>query len=183
MGIKSKILATGLAAMAAYQVSAATDGDLAATSTGSIDINFTLGIAGVIVDLRDFAFGTWSGSGELRDNDDLCIGTTGTSQYIIRADGDGAGNSFTLSNGSANLPYRVFWNDDIGTAGNFELTAGVQVENLTNPPNAFQSIGGGAYICTGDRDANVEIVIDEAALQAAEAGSYSGVLTLTMIPQ
>ncbi|TQV88473.1 hypothetical protein [Aliikangiella coralliicola] len=174
---------TTLASLIAFKAGAAVDGELSSSSTGNIDITLALGVAGVIVDLRDFNFGNWSGTGELRDNDDLCIGTTGTSQYIIRADGQGVGNDFILSNGSNELAYRVFWNDTTGTAGNFELFAGVQVDNLTNPPNSFTPIGGGGYICTGARDANVEVVIEESALQAAEAGSYSGVLTLTLIPQ
>ena len=177
------LLVASLSTLIAFHTSAAVDGELSGSSSGSIDITLALGVAGVIVDLRDFNFGNWSGSGELRDNDDLCIGTTGTSQYIIRADGQGVGNDFILSNGSSQLPYRVFWNDTTGTAGNFELLAGVQVDNLTNPPNSFTPIGGGGYICTGARDANVEVVIEETALQAAEAGSYSGVLTLTLIPQ
>lgn len=172
-----------LAAIVSFRVGAAVDGVLSSSSTGSVDITFSLGVAAVLVDLRDFDFGNWSGSGELRDNDDVCVGTTGTAQYIIRADGQGPGNDFILANGANQLPYRVFWNDTIGTAGNFELSSGVQVANLTNPPNTFVAIGGGAYICTGARDANVEIVVEEAALQAATAGTYTGVLTLTLIPQ
>ncbi len=181
--LKSSLLLSAFAAMVTYQVSAATDGNLGSTSNGSLDITFALGVAGIIVDLRDFNLGNWSGIGELRDNDDVCIGTTGTAEYIIRADGQGAGNNFVLSNGTSELAYRVFWNDTIGTAGNFELTAGVQSTNMTNPPNTFIATGGGNYICTGARDANVEVVVDEAALQAAEAGAYAGVLTLTMVPQ
>jgi hypothetical protein len=181
--LKSSLLLTAFSAVAAYQVSAATDGVLSASSSGSLDITFSVDVAGIIVDLEDFNFGNWSGSGELRDNDDLCIGTTGTAEYIIRADGQGAGNNFVLSNGSNELAYRVFWNDTIGTAGNFELAAGVQSTNMTNPPNTFSTTDGINYTCTGDRDANVEVVIDEAALQGAEAGAYSGVLTLTMVPQ
>ncbi len=179
----SSVLLMSLAAVTAFKVSAAVNGTLGNNSTGSLDITFALGVAGIIVDLRDFNLGNWSGSGELRDNDDLCIGTTGTSQYIIRADGQGSGNNFVLSNGSNQIPYRVFWNDTTGTSGNFELTSGVQSANLTNPPNTFVSIGGGAYICTGARDANVEVLVEESALQAAEAGAYSGILTLTMVPQ
>jgi hypothetical protein len=180
---KKTLLVASFAAVSAYQVGAATDGVLGASSNGGLDITFALDVAGIIVDLRDFNLGNWSGTGELRDNDDLCIGTTGTDEYIIRADGQGAGNNFVLSNGTSELAYRVFWNDTIGTAGNFELAAGVQSTNMTNPPNTFVSTGGGNYICTGDRDANVEVVVEEAALQAAEAGAYSGVLTLTMVPQ
>lgn len=172
-----------LTAMATIPLKAAVDGELSASSSGSLDITFALGIAGIIVDLRDFDLGTWSGTGDLRDNDDLCIGTTGTAEYIIRADGQGAGNNFILTNGSEQLPYRVFWNDTTGTAGNFELTAGVQSTNLTNPPNSFTFIGGNSYICTGNRDANVEILVEESSLQAAKAGNYTGVLTLTMVPQ
>ena len=181
--LKASFLLFCLAASTVNKTDAATDGDLSSASTGSLDITFALGVAGIIVDLEDFSLGNWSGSGELRDNDDLCIGTTGTAEYIIRADGQGAGNNFVLSNGASEIAYRVFWNDTDGTAGNFELSAGVQSTNLTNPPNTFVSIGGGNYICTGDRDANVEVVVEESALQAAEAGNYSGVLTLTMVPQ
>lgn len=171
------------AALTAFKLSAAVNGSLGNTSTGRLDITFALGVAGVIVDLRDFNLGSWSGSGDLRDNDDLCIGTTGTSEYIIRADGQGAGNNFVLSNGTNQIAYRVFWNDTTGTAGNFELAPGVQSTNLTNPPNTFVSLGGGAYACTGARDANVEVLVEESVLQAAEAGTYAGVLTLTMVPQ
>jgi len=179
----SSILLTLLTASLVYKATAAVDGVLSSSSNGSSDVTFALGVSGVIVDLRDFSFGTWSGAGEFRDNDDLCIGTTGTAEYIIRADGQGAGNDFILTSGANEINYRVFWNDTIGTAGNFELTSGVQTTNMTNPPNTFNWLGGLSYECVGDRDANVEIVIDESELQSAQIGAYIGTLTLTMVPQ
>ncbi len=157
----------------------AVQGQLGSNSSASLDITLTLGLLTRVTGLSDFSFGSWSG-GDLSANDNLCIGVYGTSQYRVSATGDGDGidiNAFALTNGTEFLPYRVFFNDQTGTAGQLELSSSTALLGQNAPGSFFNLFG--CFI----ENANIDLLIENNALAAAGGGSYSGTLTLTMIPE
>ena len=165
---------------------AATQGTEGNNSTGTVDVNVSIGRLVRIQGLRDFNFGTWaSGDGTLTDNDDVCIANNFLlGSYGIRAAGDGDGvngidpSSFTLSNGVDQISYNVFWNDETGTAGNQQLTGGVIARSQTGTFGSFLFNFFGFCV----NNANIQVTIPATELEATGAGNYTGTLTLLIIP-
>lgn len=157
----------------------AEQGQLGSNSNASVDITLTLGLLTRVTGFSDFTFGAWTG-GDLSTNDNLCVGVYGTTQYRVKATGDGNGvdiNAFALTNGSQYLPYRVFFNDQIGTSGQVELSSTTALLGQNAPGSFFNLFG--CFI----ENANIDLLIENDSLAAAGGGSYSGTLTLTMIPE
>ena len=128
----------------------------------------------------NFTFGTWSGTGNLSDNYDVCIYVTaadGGPNYKIKAS-TGHDPIFKLSDGSGHyLPFTVYWNDQTGSTGQQEMTAGdatsigVQSGADTSSPT-----------CSGAKNSNLELRFSSSDMGSAIAGAYSGTLTLTLLP-
>ena len=103
---------------------AATQGTINSNSTGTIDLNYTQGLLTRITGFSDMVLGTWDQANPMTANTNICIGSTGingffSGNYRIRASGDGtSGNpaAFTLSNGSDQIFYNAYFNDQSGTA-------------------------------------------------------------------
>lgn len=170
-------------ALSTSSIQAATQGTLGNTSSGSVDVNIVIGRTIVIRGLRDFNFGAWNlGDGTLTDNDNVCIGKNDFGgPYAIRASGDGDGfdpAAFTLSNGTDQIYYNVYWNDATGTAGNVQLTSGLILYGQTG--SFFSFLFNLFGFCVAN--ANVEVEILNTELQAASGGNYTGTLTLFVIP-
>ncbi len=164
---------------------AATQGNFGATSEGGSDVFIVLGLQGLITGLNDLSLGPWSGTGPLTANDNLCVGLMGTTQYQIRAEGDGNTTdpaAFTLVNGTDVLYYRAFFNDrnQVKVATSTRLTGGqlLPQQNDLNATRVVNNMGG--CIAT---NANIYLEITQAELQQAVLGTYSGTLTLTLVPE
>jgi len=166
----------------------ATQGTRGPTTSGTVDITYVQGINVRITGLADMALGTWSGTGPLTAEDNICIGRTGVGPfsnagtYRILARGDGEpGNpaAFTLSNGATRINYRAFFNDQAGTGGRQELTPG---QALTGQSSLGQwYFFNMAFNCAVE-NANISIEVPEAELSSAN-GAYVGILTLTLTPE
>lgn len=164
-------------------IQAATQGAVGSTSSGTIELNVVIDNTIVIRDLRDFNFGLWNlGDGTLTDNDDVCIGKTEFgAPYAISASGDGDGidpAAFTLSNGTDQIYYNVYWNDATGVAGNVQLTPGLILNGQTGSVPSFAQNRNNC----NRPNANLEIEITNTELQNANSGNYTGTLTLLVIP-
>ncbi len=156
---------------------AATDGSLGLTSTGTADLEVEIDELMLISGMADLNFGTWTGSGDLNQNENICVYTNQASgNYTVTATGDGAGSAFTLTDGSNTLPYNVYFNDVSGMAGEVALTA--------TTANTAQ---GGAHTtsqtCGGGNNANYHVEIEDTALAAVPSGTYSGTLTIVVEPR
>lgn len=166
------ILATGL--LTVTEVFAATDGTVGATSTGTATISVTLPKLVRIRGMRDFAFGTYTGTGALTDNENINVSSNYTGTYSVTGRGSGAAFAFTLTDGSNLIPYSVAYNDATGTSGQAALTTNVA---LTGQTGIVKPLG------TATDNANYQVDITEANLQAVDAGAYSGVLSLIITPE
>lgn len=92
-------------------------------------------------------------------------------RYSVTATGSGTGNAFTLSNGSAALPYEVQWSGTAGRTSGTNLAAGAPLSGQTM-----------ALSCPllQATNASLIVVLRGTALTSAQAGNYSGVLTLIL---
>ena len=131
--------------------------------------------------------GTWSGSGDMSGNDDLCVATNffffQNNGYHIRAIGDGDAfdpSAFTLSNGVQDIYYRVFFTD---LNGQIELLPGQLASGL----EYFADFGYLANLFSGptgcpNPNANVEVRIEAAELVTG-VGTHTGTLILELAPE
>lgn len=176
-----------MAAAVAATAWGAGQGTAGTSSSGNVDITLTNGLSARIAGLTDFALGTWGGSGDLVANQDVCIGRNGVGlfavgAYRIRAFGDGDPadvNAFTLSNGTDRIHYDVWFNDQTGLGGRTPLTAGLMLG--AQQGFGFWEILNWIFGCVV-RNANVSIAVPQAELAAAAGGTYTGTLTLVLIP-
>lgn len=168
---------------------AATQGTTAmGQSTAALDLTVTTGLVARVNGLDDIDLGAWSGTGDMSGSDDLCIGRSGVGffgqgAYRMRLDGDGDPadiNAFTLTNGVDTLYYDVFFNDQTGSAGQIPVTAGVMFSSQQG--GGFGQILNVLFGCVVE-NASVTVQLPEANLLASPMGTYTGTLTLVLIPE
>ena len=154
---------------------AANDGTLGTSSTGDFDITVTVAELIQISGMTDVTFGTYSGSGDLDNDYQVCVYRNNASaQYTITA--TATEGAFQVENGGDNIPYTVFFNDVTGTAGEVALTYNTATATQTGANTQATDCS------TGGNSANVHIRMLEADLQAAPANSYSGTVILQADP-
>jgi hypothetical protein len=128
--------------------------------------------------LSDLAFGQLNMTTDQTLSESVCAySSSATSGYAVQATGDGAGTAFTLSNGSTTLPYEVRWSDSSGQTNGTALTAGATVSGFISSASQKTCNNGPASSAT------LLVTIRAAASGSAQVGDYSGVLTLTLVPQ
>jgi len=171
---------------------AATAGNRATTSTGTLNITVVNNEFALIFGLNDIDLGTWSGAGDMSADEQICVAVTSTiptflgqpRSYRLRATGDGSAanpNDFTLSNGVDSIEYRVFLTDANGQIemlpGNIN-SARQFIGNAGYNANIAAFFGGAANPCINP-NATISILVEEAEL-ASGSGSHSGILTLEL---
>lgn len=130
-----------------------------------------------IGDLSDVAFGALLAPGDVSIARDICVHSTAPSgAYAVVASGNGAGGAFELASGSDRLAYDVQWAQSSGQASGTALKAGVASQQFIS--------GAVQQLCNSGPAASATLVVRVKAADAAaaRAGSYSGVLTLTIVP-
>ena len=128
-----------------------------------------------IFGLSDVSFGTLSSvSADVTSSQSVCAyaGLLG-GRYSITASGSGSNGAFTLTNGSALLPYEVQWAGTSGQATGTALTANAALSGQTTLLNCLLGL---------TTDASLIVILRGTSLSAATAGSYSGTLTLLIAP-
>jgi hypothetical protein len=188
LSFRKLAISIGVLVCAAYQGAwAAQQGSTGLTSSGNIDITLVSGLDVRLTGLADMPLGTWSGSGDLTAEDDLCVGRSGvglfaTGNYRILANGNGEpGNpaAFTLYNGARSIHYDAYFNDATSTVGRAQLAPGVALTGQTD--FGFGLVFNLLFGCFVE-NANISIVVPAAELSAA-SGVYAGTLTLVLIPE
>jgi hypothetical protein len=96
--------------------------------------------------------------------------------YSVIASGTGSGGAFSLAAGAGTLPYDVQWADSASQTGGRMLQAGVPASGFGNAANGFD--------CPAQPDtASLTVTIRAADLASAQAGTYTGSLQLTIVPE
>ncbi len=142
------------------------------------DISVTFTITGEasggvrITGLADMS-GTWSGTGDAVNNDDVCIySSAGT--YDILVEGPTDSGDYVLENGLNKLPITVYWNNTTGTTGRTALNS------ASNPSlSGVTGADTSSETCSGSSTANISWKALEADLLAVPAGTYTATISTT----
>ena len=170
-------LASGFAAGPAF---AASDGLLGATSTGTVGISASVPSRVQITGLADVAFTNQDPASDATRAQNVCVwSNTAGRSYTIRASGDGgAGNLFTLTNGTGTVPYTVEWAATSGQTSGTQLATGVA--------SAAQASTAVSPTCAAAPATRSSLIIKMAStdlLTMTSGSSYTGTLTLLVTPQ
>lgn len=159
--------------------SAATQGNLGATSTGTVVINASVPNRARITGLGDVSFTGHDPATAASNAQNVCVwSNTATKAYTVTATGSGSASAFTLSNGSTTVPYSVQWAATSGQTTGTALSSGTATTSLTT--GALNQTCSSAPTTT----ASLIVGIGTADLGTMTAGStYTGTLTLLVTPQ
>jgi len=171
--------AAALAALASPTF-AATQGTPGPTSTGTVTINATITPEVTINRLDDITFDATyllralNLGGSASTIEQHCVWSNNPDRsFFITASGDGAGNDFTLNDGTRTLQYRVTYRPPVGTPG--VLTPGVKSPRYVTTATSAD--------CGGTDVSGLQISISAVDIAAMEATTtYTGVLTLLVSP-
>lgn len=131
-----------------------------------------------IFSLSDAQFGTISSiSAPQSLSQTLCIYSPLLRGYSIKATGSSSGGPFTISNGSTPMPYTVQWAFSGGQTIGSALTSGV---SLSGNPGLSLLCGGLFGLLASN--ASLIITLPANSLAAAQAGTYTGTLSLMVSP-
>jgi hypothetical protein len=180
---KARFFRVSAACIAALLVqgtaSAATQGSLGSTSTGSISIGASVPNRVQLTGLTDVSFLNQDPASAATNAQNVCVwSNTTTRGYNVTATGSGAGSAFTLANGALTVPYSVEWSGSSGQGSGTALTAGAALTGLTSTAtNATCSAGPGST-------ASLIVNISAPSLQGMLAATtYTGTLTLVVAPE
>lgn len=171
-----KVLYSFLTLILAANTAQATDGSLGTTSTGTSDLRVTIADLVRITNVGNLDFGSYSGSGALDANDNVCIyRNIPAATYRVTASANEG--SFVVKSGADSIAYSVFWNHATGTTGETAVSYSSPTATQTGANNTSEDCGGGASL-----NANFHVHFDASPLQAAPAGIYTGTLVLFVEP-
>ena len=132
-----------------------------------------------VTSLTDVAFGTIANlNTDAIQSQSVCVyADTSTNGYNVTATGTGAGGAFQLFSGAASISYDVLWSSSAGQTSGAQLTP--------NVPLTGQVSGATHQSCSNGpaTSASLVVVLRSTALSSAQAGTYSGTLTLVIGPE
>ncbi len=171
----------GLFAMSANTFAVTADGSLAATSTGTVDIDVTVADLVRISGLVAMTGNTYTPGSAVTDSTPACIYRNGSADYEITAtSSNGAGTNFFLSDGTNDVLYDVTFNDGSGATDLDNATVESTFTGANQTSDDCSSGPGGA--------STVSVSIPETdatfnGLAEGPAGTYADELTLTVAPR
>jgi len=157
---------------------AAQQGEMGATSSGSVGIYLSVAPRARISGLKDISISDADPGSNLRTAQNICVwSNTPAGAYTLTAGGSGSGGAFELTGGQQTLAYSVEWAQSSGQNSGQTLAGGQTAANLQAA--ATQSDCG-----SGTGSASLVVAMNSAQLATAEPGTaYTGALTLTVAPQ
>jgi hypothetical protein len=173
----SSALVMGL--LAQGSASAATQGTLGSTSTGSVTINASVPNRIELTGLTDVSFLNQDPSVAASNAQNVCVwSNTSTKGYNVTASGSGTASAFTLSSGSLTVPYSVEWSQTSGQSAGTALATGTALTGLkSTATNATCSSGAIS-------SASLIVKMSTSNLQTMQAATtYTGTLTLVVAPE
>lgn len=123
-----------------------------------------------ITAINDISLGTYSGSGDLTGQDDVCVYNSATANYTITV--TSTGGSYNLISGINSLPFEVRFKE---SAGSFTLLS----YGVAEPFGGADTVSNS---CSGGTNASLQVKILQADLLSVRPGSYTSTLTLLIEP-
>jgi hypothetical protein len=166
-------------ALLATGASAATQGTLGSTSTGSVSINASVPNRIQLTGLTDVSFLNQDPAVAAASTQNVCVwSNTSTKGYFVTATGSGTASAFTLANGALTVPYSVEWAGSSGQASGTALAVSTAFHGLTSTATNPTCSAGPTS------SASLIVKISTANLQAMQAATtYTGTLTLVVAPE
>lgn len=164
----------------------ATQGTLGSSSTGTININISIGSVVQVTQLKDITLSYTPGVdvGDLTRVVDLCIyaNNTAGSYKVTVSDANAATGNMRISTGGATpsyIPYTTQWFTNATGTGSpaATLTSGTQTATFSGASTSSRTCGNGT-----NNNAAIKLTFLEADLTAAKAGSYTDVVTILVSP-
>lgn len=157
---------------------AATDGTVGATSSGTVDVLLVIPSLIQVVVEGDVDLGTFDPTAAADETGAIgaCVRTNGATTYDITATSanDNAG-VFRMSDGGTNfIEYTFNWDGVTLTSGTLNDNGGTGF--------ARDNVGPGFSTCTAAGNNKIDVVVPEANMLGAEAGSYQDTVTLLVAP-
>ena len=130
-----------------------------------------------ITGLQDVQFGAFGLGGDAVQSQSICVFSSNRiPAYSVIALGTGPGSSFALASGIDAINFDVLWSEFTGQMTGEELMAG-------QPSQDFISVATHHACNNGPMtSASLIIRVREAEIANAQAGTYSGALTLIVSP-
>lgn len=161
-------------------------------SQGSSDISVTIPVLYRISGIDNLTLASYDGNGDERLNSPICIYTNNTTQtYRITLEGSNvcsggscpANDIFAIANDTNNqgINYTAYWNDEAGVGVGDRLQVGTSGGTVATT-SVNQTGASGSLNCGGGNNANLSIDFTEANLLAVQTGTYTGTITITLIP-
>lgn len=178
--VRRSLIATAIACslFPAMAQAAPQQGQLGATSTGSITITATIPALVEISKLSDLTFTTLNGTDATLKEDVCVFSNTLTRGYTIKGSGSGASGAYTLVNSSnATIPYSVAWASSASASTGTALLNGTPSGTLTS--TALTPTCGTGTLPTATLIVGIA-GIDQGSMVANT--SYTGTLTLLVTP-
>lgn len=175
-----RLTAACIAAMLVQgSASAATQGSLGSTSTGSISIGASVPNRIQLTGLSDVSFVNQDPATPASNAQNVCVwSNSSTRGYNVTATGSGASNAFTLASGPLTVPYSVEWSGTSGQASGTALAPGSALTGLTSAATSATCSSGASS------SASLIVKISSANLQGMQAATtYTGTLTLVVAPE
>lgn len=173
------ILATVVGSFTGLSAYAATDGTLAATSTGTTDVDLIIPDLVRISGLSDIDLGTYSGTGTETGDTEACIFRNGAGTYTVTATTDKG--DFRISSGAGgtaaqDIDFDAYWNDVTTTTGRAALTYNTALTTQSGTNTTAINCGGGT-------NANFSLEIAAVDMQTKVPATYSATVTLVVAPE
>lgn len=165
------LISSAMGLIAAPAMSVTADGDLGATSTGTVDINLTLAPLIKISGLTDIDLAYTPGSGAAGSDTNVCVYTNGAATY-------------NLTTSSANGGATAYQLDHATLADTIAYTVAI---DTTDIPVGSTGVDGlpantSAIDCSAGALTVLNIDVAQTEIDAAAAGAYSDTLTLVVSP-
>jgi hypothetical protein len=159
---------------------AATQGNLGATSTGTVVINASVPQQVRISGLADVNFVNADPTVDAANAQNVCVWSNNANRrYNITASGSGTAGAFTIGSGALPaIPYSVQWDDVSGATTGTALATGAALGAQTSvaTKSNCSDVPG--------ESASLIVRIASADLQDMQASAaYTGTLTLTVAPE
>ena len=167
------VLAIAVSGFATSPVTAATQGKLGASSTGTAVVSIAKVDRVLITGMSDIALGPWSNGDSDSTGTTLACVYSSTGRYRVTAFSvHTEGSSFRLSNGAEFIDYSVEWKSPGESAS---LGAGQAFTGLTGDATSLT--------CAGAQPVSIVVKVGAGEMERADTGLYSDTLTVLVAPE
>jgi hypothetical protein len=180
--IVTRLTVAGLLAFTGNSFATTANGDLGATSTGTVDVEVSISDLVRISGLVAMTGNTYTPGSAVTDSTPVCIYRNGAPNYEITvSSANGAGTDFFLDSGTDEVVYVVTFNDGVGGAtdlNNATLESSFQAANQTSI-DCLTGAGGNATLAISvpETDATFN------GLAEVPAATYTDELTILVAPR